>query len=91
MFIRRLAHQVPRKNQNSEPKTLSLAGAIATGKPRLRASFHANTTAMMNVMINRRHSPGTSHFGNPPIPQNTSTDAMTARIRIVTAHENMFN
>jgi hypothetical protein len=79
------------ENQNSKPKTVSLAGAVGTGKPRLRASFHANTTAMMNMMINRRHNPRTSHFGNPATPQNTSTDAMTARMRIVTAHENMFD
>jgi hypothetical protein len=77
-------------NQNSEPKTVSLA-AVGTGKPRLRASFHANTTAMMNMMINRRHNPRTSHFGKPATPQNKSTEAMTARMRIVTAHENMFD
>jgi hypothetical protein len=79
------------ESQNSEPKTVSLADAVDTGKPRLPASFHANTTAMMNMMINRRHNPRTSHFGNPATPQNTSTEATTARMRIVTAHENMFD
>jgi hypothetical protein len=45
---------------------------------------------MMNRIIKSRHNPLTSHFGNPVNPQITSTAAMTARMRMVIAHENMF-
>jgi hypothetical protein len=44
----------------------------------------------MNRIIKRRHNPRTSQVGNPATPQIASTAAITARMRIVIAHENMF-
>jgi hypothetical protein len=52
--------------------------------------FHANTTAMINRMINSRHTPRTNHFGNPANPQIANTAARTPKIRMVIADENMF-
>jgi hypothetical protein len=44
----------------------------------------------MNRIIKRRHNPRTSQVGNPATPQIASTAAITARMRIVIAHENIF-
>jgi hypothetical protein len=56
---------------------------------RWRIAFHASTTAITNRIIKRRHNPRTTHAGNPATPQNANTAARTARMRIVTAHENI--
>jgi len=45
---------------------------------------------MINRIIKSRHNPLTSHIGNPVNPEITSTAAITARMRMVIAHENMF-
>jgi hypothetical protein len=44
---------------------------------------------MMNRIIRRRHIPRTSQVGNPANPQIASTAAITARMRMVIAHENI--
>ena len=53
--------------------------------------FQASMTAMAKRIIKRRHNPRTTHAGNPAIPQNAGTAARTARMRMVTAHENIFH
>jgi hypothetical protein len=52
--------------------------------------FHAKKAATRQRIIRRMHNPLTIHPGIPAMPQIASSAATTARISIVTAHDNIF-
>jgi hypothetical protein len=55
-----------------------------------RVAFHEKRTATMPKMMRSKHSPLTNHLGIPANPQNPRNAATTARISIVTTHDNIF-
>ena len=54
-----------------------------------RAAFHANKAAAMQRMIKSKHNPLANHPGIAANPQDTSNAPTTARMSIVTAHDNI--
>jgi hypothetical protein len=53
-------------------------------------AFHAKRAATMHRIIRSKHNPLTNQRGIPANPQNASNAATTARISIVTTHDNIF-
>jgi hypothetical protein len=52
--------------------------------------FHEKIAATMHRMSRSKHNPLTSQVDIPANPQSASKAATTARIMIVTAHDNIF-
>jgi hypothetical protein len=64
-------------------------GAPITKELKQRASFHASKAATIQRMIKSAHNPLANHPGIPANPQDTSKAPTTARMSIVTAHDNI--